>query len=150
MKYYNKLILLFIMTFILITMSIGCTGSNPIIPEINPNPSTNPDNSTVSYVEVSASSSTIKINQSLQFVVKGYNSDDEWVILDKSKIKLWDWSALGCPTCFEGFIDLSPKSGSLTTTFSSGKIGTFYVVVYYQENIGDAYITDYVQVKVTN
>jgi hypothetical protein len=112
------------MIFILITMSIGCTGSNPIIPEVNPNPSTDPDNNTVSYVKVSSASSTIKINQSLQFVVKGYNSDDEWVVLDKSKIKLWDWSALGCPACFEEFVDLSPKSGSLTTTFSSGKAGS--------------------------
>ena len=136
------------MIFITITMSIGCNGNNPIIPEIDPNPTINPDNSTVSYVKVSASSSTIKIDQSLQFVVKGYNSDDEWVVLDKSKIKLWEWSALGCPACFEGFIDLSPKSGSLTTTFSSGKAGTFYIVAYYQDNIGDDYITDYTEVKV--
>ena len=149
MKYYNKLILLFIMIFILITMNIGCIGSNPIIPGIDLNPTDNPDNSTVSYVKVSAASSTIKVNQSLQFVVKGYNSDDEWVILNKSNIKLWDWSALGCPACFEGFIDLSPKSGSLTTTFSSGKAGTFYVVVYYQENAGDDYITDFTEVIVT-
>lgn len=138
------------MIFILITMSIGCNGNNPIIPGIDPNPSVNPENSTVSYIEVSASSSTIKINQSLQFVVKGYNSDDEWVVLDKSKIKLWDWSILGCPDCFEGFIDLSPKNGSLTTTFSSGKTGKFYIVAYYQENIGDDYITDYTEVKVVN
>ena len=138
------------MIFIFITMSIGCNGSNPIIPEVNPNPSVNPDNGTVSYVEVSATSSTIKINQSLQFVVKGYNSDDEWVILDKSKIKLWDWSTLGCPDCFEGFINLSPKSSSLTTTFSSGMTGTFYIVAYYQENVGDLYITDFREVKVTN
>ena len=139
------------MFFLLITMSIGCNGSNPIIPEIiDPNPTVNPDNGSVSYVNVSASSSTIKINQSLKFVVKGYNSDDEWVILDKSKIKLWDWSTLGCPACFEGFIDLSPKSGSLTTTFSSGKTGTFYIVAYYQENPIDDYITDYEEVKVTN
>ena len=151
MKYRNKSILLFIMFFLLITMSIGCNGSNPIIPEIiDPNPTVNPDNGSVSYVNVSASSSTIKINQSLQFVVKGYNSDDEWVILDKSKIKLWDWSALGCPACFEEFIDLSPKSSSLTTTFSSGKTGTFYIVAYYQENLGDDYITDYTEIKVTN
>jgi hypothetical protein len=80
--------------------------------------------------------------------VRGYNSDDEWVILDKSKIKLWDWSTLGCPDCFVGFINLSPKSGSLTTTFSSGKTGTFYIVAYYQENIGDDYITDYTEIKV--
>jgi len=150
-KYYNKPILLFIMIFILITMSVGCNGSNPIIPGIiDSNPTVNPDNSTVSYVEVSASSSTIKINQSLQFVVKGYNSNDEWVILDKSKIKSWDWSSLGCPACYEGFINLSPKSGSLTTTFSSGKAGTFYIVAYYQENPVDDYITDYKEVKVTN
>ncbi len=46
-------------------------------------------------------------------------------------------------------VNLSPKSGSLTTTFSSGVNGTFYVVAYYQENPGDEYITDYVEVKVT-
>jgi len=147
-KCHNKSMLLSIMIFIFITLSIGCNGNNPIIPGIDPNPSVNPDNSKVSYVKVSTSYSTIKINQSLQLVVKGYNSDDERVILDKSKIKLWDWSILGCPACFEGFVNLSPKSGSLTTIFSSGKAGTFYIVAYYQENIEDDYITDYTEVKV--
>ena len=131
-------------------MNIGCTGSNPIIPGIDLNPTDNPNNSTVSYVKVSAASSTIKVNQSLQFVVKGYNSDDEWVILDKTKIKSWDWTAVGCPACYEEFVNLSPKSDSLTTTFSSGKAGTFYIVAYYQKNPGDEYITDYTEVKVTN
>ena len=131
-------------------MNIGCTGSNPIIPGIiDPNPTVNPDNSTVSYVIVSAASSSAKVGESVQIVVKGYNSDDEWVVLDKSRIKLWDWSALGCLACFEGFINLSPQRGSLTTTFSSGKAGTFYIVAYYQENPGDDYITDYTEVKVT-
>jgi len=127
----------------------GCTSSNPIVPDINPNPSVNPANSIVSYIEVTASSSTIKINQSLQFVVKGYNSDNEWVIIDKSKIKLWKWSVQGqCYNCVVDFVNLSPKSGSLTTTFSSGKTGIYFIVAYYQENIGDAYITDYTEVKV--
>ena len=130
-------------------MSIGCNGNNPIIPGMDPNPTENPDNNTVSYIKISASSSTIKINQSLQFVVKGYNSDDEWVILDKSKIKLWDWSVIGlCYNCIVEFVNLSPKNGSLTTTFSSGKAGTFYIVAYYQENAGYKYITDYTEVKV--
>ena len=154
MKCHNKSILLFIMIFILITMSIGCNGNIPIIPiipVINPNPSVNPNNSTLSYVEVTASSSTININQSQQFVVKGYNSDDEWIILDKSKIKLWDWSVIGqCYIDIVKFVDLSPKSASLTTTFSSGKAATFYIVAYYQENIGDDYISDYTQIKVVN
>jgi len=150
-KCYNKPILLFIMIFIIITMIVGCNGSNPIIPGIiDSNPTVNPANSTVSYVIVSAASSTIKINESLQFVVKGYNSDDEWVILDKSKIKSWDWTAVGCPACYEGFLNLSPRSGSLTTTFSCGKTGTFYIVAYYLENPGDEYITDYTEIKVTN
>ena len=148
MRYQKKLILLLIMVSLSILFTIGCVSEYIAPAIINPNPSVNPVNGTVSYVEVSATSPTIKINQSLQFVVKGYNSDDEWVVLDKVKIKLWDWSALGCPACFEGFIDLSPKSGSLTTTFSSGKAGTFYIVAYYQENPGDEYITDYTEVKV--
>ncbi len=151
-KYPNKSILLFIMIFIFITMSTGCNGNNliiPVIPVINPNPTENPDNSTLSYVEVTASSTTIKINQSQKLVVKGYNSDDEWVILDKSKIKLWDWSVIGqCYSNVVGFVNLSPKSVSLTTTFSSGITGTFYIVAYYQENIGEDYITDYTGIKV--
>lgn len=148
MKHQKKFIVILIIISMFVVIGTGCNSSNPIVPEINPNPSVNPDNSTVSYIKVIASSSIIKVNQSLQFVVKGYNSGDEWVILDKSKIKLWDWSALGCPACFEGFVNLSPKSGSLTTTFSSGKAGTFYIVAYYQENIGDKYITDFTEVKV--
>jgi len=146
----SKLIFLLVVIsiFILILFTSGCV-SDSIVPGIDPNPTVNPDNSTVSYVKVSASSSTIKINQSQQFVVKGYNSDDEWVILDKSKIKSWDWSVIGqCYNCVVEFVDLSPKSGSLTTTFSSGKAGTFYIVAYYQENAGDEYITDYTEIKV--
>ena len=136
------------MIFIFLTMSIGCNGNNPIIPGIiDPNPSVNPDNSTVSYIKVTTSSSTIKVNQSQQLVVKGYNSDNEWVILDKSKIILWKCTVQGCPTCFEGFVNLSPQSGSLTTTFSSGKAGTFFIGTYYQENVVDEF-TDYTEIKV--
>ncbi len=149
MRYQKKLILLLIMVSLYMLFTIGCVSEYIAPAIINPNPPVNPGNSTVSYIKVSAASSTVKVNQSLQLVVKAYNSDDEWVILDKSKIKSWNWSALGCPACFEGFVELSPKSGSLTTTFSSGKAGTFYIVAYYQENIGDDYITDYTEVKVT-
>ena len=151
MKCYNKPLLLFVMIFILITISVGCNGSNPVIPGIiNPNPTVNPDNSTVSYVIVSADSSSAKVDESVQIVVKGYNSDDEWVILDKSKIKLWKWSVIGlCYTCVEPYVNLSPKSASLTTTFSVGVAGKFYIAAYYQENPVDEYIIDYTEVKVT-
>ena len=150
LKYQKKFIVILLMIIVFTFISSGCNGGNPIIPEVNPNPSTNPDNSTVSYVKVSAALSTIKVNQSLQLVVKGYNSDDEWVILDKSKIKSWGWTVQGqCYNCVKPYVDLSPKSGSLTTTFTSGVTGTFFIVAYYQENAGDDYITDYTEVKVT-
>ena len=139
------------MLFVLLFTS-GCVSeyTTPGVPEIDPNPAVNPDNSTVSYVKVTPLSSSIKVNQSLQLVVRGYNSDDEWVILDKSKVILWKWTVIGqCYDCVKDDVKLTPKSGSLTTTFSSGKIGTFYIVAYYQENPGDDYITDYTEVKVT-
>jgi len=137
------------MIFIFLTMSIGCSGTNPILPGIDPNPTENPDNITVSKIEVTTSSSTIKVNQSQQLVVKGYNSDNEWVILDKTKIKLWKWTVQGqCYVCVKPYVTLTPQSSSLTTTFTSGTVGTFFIVAYYQENVGDDYITDYTEIIV--
>jgi len=150
-KHIKVFIIINILVLFVLLFTSGCVSeyTTPGVPGIDLNPADNPENSTVSSVKVTPLFSSIKVNQLLQLAVKGYNSDDEWVILDKSRIKLWKWSVLGCPTCFEGFVNLSPKSGSLTTIFSSGKAGTFYVVVYYQENAGDEYITDYVQIIVT-
>lgn len=153
MKYVRKQIIFAIAVVVILVILSGCNGSSiisTVVPDINPNPDTNPENSTLSYIEVTPSSSTIKTNQSLQLVVKGYNSDDEWVILDKSRVILWKWTVMGlCYTCVEPYVTLTPKSGSLSTTFTSGVTGTFYVVVYYQENAGDEYITDYVEIIVT-
>jgi hypothetical protein len=144
----SKIIAGTICIFILILFSSGCV-SDSIVPGIDPNPTVNPDNSTVSYIEVTASYSTIKVNQSQQLVVKGYNSDDEWVILDKSKVYSWGWTVQGqCYNCIKPFVELSPKRGSLTTTFTSGVAGIFYVVAYYQENAEDDCITDYTEIKV--
>ena len=151
MKYQNKFILLLIIISISIVFTCGCSSipGIPTVPGIDPNPAVNPDNSTVSYIEVTASSTTIKINQSQQLVVRGYNSDDEWVILDKTKIKLWDWSVQGqCYVCVKPYVTLTPQSSSLTTTFTSGTAGTFFIVAYYQENVGVDYITDYTEIKV--
>jgi hypothetical protein len=130
-------------------LGFGCT-TNIVLPNINPNPAANPDNDTLSYVTVSVTSDIVKVGESVQIIVKGFNSDNEWIILDKSKVYSWGWTVQGqCYLCIKPFVELSPKSGSLTTTFSSGKSGTFFIVVYYLENAGDDYITDYTEVKVT-
>jgi hypothetical protein len=149
-KNHQKSMLLPIIILLFITMGVGCNDSNPVIPGIEPNPAENPENDTVSNVKVSASSSSAKVNETIQLVVKGYNSDDEWVILDKSKIKLWKWTVQGqCYSCIEGAVGLTPKAGSLTTTFTSGVTGTFFIAAYYRENATDGYITDYIEIKVT-
>jgi hypothetical protein len=148
-KHNFKSILSLLIFLMVLTICTGCNGSNPVIPAVNPNPPVNPENSTVSYVEVTASPSTIKVNQELQLVVKGYNSEDEWVVLDKSNIKLWKWTVQGqCYNCILGDVSLNPKSNSLTATFASKVAGTFFIAAYYQENIADDYIADYVEIKV--
>lgn len=156
MKCYKKhikvLIIINILILFILLFTSGCVSeyTTPGVPGIDPNPAANPENNKVSSVKVTPLSSSIKVNQSLQLVVRGYNSDDEWVILDKSKVILWKWTVMGqCYDCVKDDVKLTPKSGLLSTTFTSGVTGTFYTVVYYQENAGDEYITDYVQIIVT-
>jgi hypothetical protein len=149
LKYSKKILIIMFIVSLMAILGFGCT-TNVILPSVNPNPAANPDNDTLIYVTVSPTSASVKVGESVQIIVKGYNSDDEWIILDKSKVYSWDWTVQGqCYLCIKPFVELSPKSGSLTTTFSSGKTGTFFVVVYYLESAGDDYITDYTEITVT-
>ena len=153
MKYKKSYIVLLTIMSILMISLCGCSNNSiiPVIPGTNPNPSVNPGNSTVSYIKVVASSETMEVNQSKQLVVKGYNSDDEWVILDKSKIILWKWTVTEqCGPCIAGLVSLSPTVNSLTTNFSSGAPGTFHIVAYYEENAEAEIISDYLTIQVTS
>jgi len=149
LKYSKKILIIMFIVSLMAILGFGCT-TNVILPSVNPNPAANPDNNTLSYVTVSAASASVKVGESVQIIVKGYNSDNEWIILDKSKVYSWGWTVQGqCYLCIKPFVELSPKSGSLTTTFSSEMTGTFFVVVYYLESAGDDYITDYTEITVT-
>jgi hypothetical protein len=152
MKYQKKFIVLSGMIMIFVIFICGCanTPGIPTVPGSNPNPNVNPENSEVSYIEVSSSVSTMQTGETMQFVVKGYNSDDEWVILDKSKIILWKWTVTGvaCPACISA--SLSPTSNSLTTTFSSGAAATFHIAAYYKENEESEIKSSYKTVQVTS
>lgn len=140
----------FLIFLLFLTVFSGCEVNTSLTPVLSPNPTNSPENNTVSYVKVVPSSSNTKVNQSIQLTVKGYNTEDEWVVLDKSNLKLWKWTVQGqCYNCIEGEVSLNPKSNSLITTFSSGVAGTFFIGAYYRENISDDYITDYVEIKVT-
>lgn len=145
----NKFVL-FMLFIVLCVLFAGCSFNTSLTPGLNPNPENGPEDNSVSYIKVIPSSDSAKVNQSIQFAVRGYNSDDQWVILDKSKVKAWKWTVQGqCYNCIAGDVELSPKSGSLTTNFTSGVAGTFFIAAYYQENIADDYIADYIEIKVT-
>lgn len=73
MLYVKKSIFVFIIILLMVVCFFaGCSHiDNPLIPEINPNPTVNPENSTVSYIKVGALLFTIKVNQSIELVLKG-------------------------------------------------------------------------------
>jgi len=148
-KYKVKSLIIVALVFMLLC---GCNSATPTTPGIDPNPDENPDNSEVSYIEVTSSASTMQTGETMQFVVKGYNSDSEQVIIDKSKIILWKWTVTGvaCASCVAGLVNLSPTSNSLTTNFSSGAAATFHIAAYYKESEGVDAISDYKTIQVTS
>lgn len=148
----NKHTVIFLIIAVLMLSVLSGCDTVPTIPGTNPNPSVNPENSTVSYIEVSSSASTMQTGETMQFVVKGYNSDSEQVILDKSKLFMWKWTVTGgvCADCISGLVSLSPTSNSLTTTFSSGAAATFHIAAYYKENAESEIKSSYKTVQVTS
>ena len=141
-----------IIVILIFTLLCGCNAASPITPGVDPNPNENPENSEVSYIEVTSSASTMQTGEKMQFVVKGYNSDSEQVIIDKSEIILWKWTVTGvaCPACISGLVSLSPTSNSLSTTFTSGVAATFHIAAYYKENAGTDVISDFKTIQVTS
>lgn len=151
MKYKKSYIVLLTIISILMISLCGCSN-NPVIPGTNPNPNVNPENSEVSYIEVTSSASTMQTGETMKFVVKGYNSDSEQVIIDKSKIILWKRTVTGvaCPACVYDDSSVKPTSNSLTTTFSSSIAATFHIAAYYKENAGADVISDFKTIQVTS
>lgn len=140
-----------IIVILIFTLLCGCNASTTT-PGVDPNPNENPENSEVNYIEVTSSASTMQTGETMQFVVKGYNSDSEQVIIDKSKIILWKWTVTGvaCPACISGLVSLNPTNNSLTTSFSSGTAATFHIAAYYKENSGADTKSDFKTIQVTS
>ena len=86
------------------------------------------DSYTVSYIRVNPSVVTMQVNTSKIFKVWAYDSEDNSIPIDPSKVT-WDWNA--CFVCGAS-AELNPKSGSLKTTFTPYSTGTYKVYAYYK------------------
>jgi hypothetical protein len=103
------------MLFILIS---GCTF---VIPDHT--------NYTVSYIRVSPSFATMKVNTTKVFKVYAYDSEDNVIPVEASKVT-WEW-AFECPLC--GVVaEVKPESGSITTSFLPNRAGLYHIYAYYK------------------
>jgi hypothetical protein len=116
----KKLILLIFIIFLSAFLFIGCDG---VVPS-TPGDEYDEENTELSYLKVLPGSTELKVNQSKKFEVKAYNSDNNLVAIDVTKVK---WVATyECPVC--GVVwKLSPTKNSLQTTFTALEAGSYEV-----------------------
>lgn len=118
MNFQRKLIILLLFINMLFILISGCTF---IMPDYS--------NYTVSYIRISPSFATIKVNTSKIFKVYAYDSEDNVIPIQASEVT-WEW-AFECPLCGE-VAEIKPASGSITTSFTPSRIGLYYIYAYYQ------------------
>lgn len=123
MDFQRKWIILLGAISIFIILVNGCTY-------ITPDNNYDYDSYTVSYIRVSPSSATMKVNTSKIFKVLAYDSEDNLIPVDPSGV---DWIAsYQCWVCGKVW-KLNPESGSISTYFTPEKTGDYFVFAYYKE-----------------
>jgi len=94
---------------------------------------------TVSYIKVTPSSASMKVNTSKVFKVYAYDSENEVIPIDPSKVT-WSWS--GCSACGAS-AEINPETGSTKTTFTPEKSGLYKIYATYKNKTDDSPITVY-------
>lgn len=97
------------------------------------------DSYTVSYIKVTPSSASMKVNTSKVFKVYAYDSENEVIPIDPSKVT-WKWG--GCSVCGLS-AEINPKSGSTKTTFTPKKSGSYRIYATYKNKTDYSPITVY-------
>jgi len=121
--FQRKWIILLGAISIFIILVNGCTY-------ITPDNNYDYDSYTVSYIRVSPSSATMKVNTSKIFKVLAYDSEDNLIPVDPSGV---DWIAsYQCWVCGKVW-KLNPESGSISTYFTPEKTGDYLVFAHYKE-----------------
>ena len=121
----SKVIILLGAISIFIILVNGC---------INVTPDNNYDNDydsyTVSYIWVSPSSATMKVNTSKLFTIYAYDSEDNLIPVDPSEV---NWVAsYECMACGKVW-KFNPESGSISTYFTPERTGAYLVFANYKE-----------------
>jgi len=129
-NFKRKLIILIGALSILLILSRGCTSF--ITPDY--------DSYSVSYIRVIPAWANVKMYTSKTFTVKAYDSEGYSIPVDPSKVY---WSCTyQCPACGTVW-ELNPTSGSITTSFTPKKIGTYYIKATYKGKTDDSRIKVY-------
>lgn len=125
MNFQRKLVILLSVISMVFILISGCTYVTP-----DDDGDYDYDSYTVSYIRVSPSSATMKVNTSKIFKVLAYDSEDNLVPVDPSEV---EWLAsYQCWVCGKVW-ELNPESGSISTYFTPKEIGKYYIFAYYKE-----------------
>ena len=126
MDFQKKSITLLLVISLFFILISGCTSV--VIPDNNYDDDY--DSYTVSYIMVSPSSATMKVNTSKLFTIYAYDSEDNLIPVDPSEVT---WIAsYECLVCGQVW-KFNPNSGSISTHFSPERTGAYLVFARYKE-----------------
>ena len=117
MKKIGLFLLIIIMSAFLLT---ACDGLVPSTPDEG----YDEENTELAYLKVIPSQLEMSVNQSKKFEVKAYNSDNNLIAIDVTKVK-WvaSYECIACGAVWK----LSPTQNSLQTTFTPLDVGSYEV-----------------------
>lgn len=119
MNFKKKLIILLLVINVFFILISSCTF---VMPDYS--------NYTVSYIRVSPSSATMKVNTSKKFEVLAYDSENNLIPVDPSEVE-WE-ASYQCWVCGKVW-ELNPESGSVSTYFTPKETGKYNIFAYYKE-----------------
>ncbi|GAH41664.1 unnamed protein product [marine sediment metagenome] len=118
MSIQRKFIIFIVIISLFLIFSSGCAYVTPDY-----------DNYTVSYIKITPSCTTMKVNTSKVFKLWAYDSENDIIPIDPAGVT-WEW-AFECPAC--GVVaDVNPESGSITSSFTPYRAGLYYIYAYYK------------------
>lgn len=127
MDFQKKSITLLLVISLFFILISGCTY---VISDNNYDDDYDYDSNTVSYIRVSPSSATMKVNTSKLFTIYAYDSEDNLIPVDPSEVN-WvaSYECLACGKVWK----FNPESGSISTYFTPERTGVYLVWASYKE-----------------